>query len=263
MQVRRELRVILMLLVLSLQACAGGSGSSGFDVASENAAIRQALSEQRCVVRDGLTICPAGPTAEPGIPPTATPTSTASPTADLTPLATPTRSSIATATQTPTTTPTQLATNTAVPGASPRVDTGLDNAASVACVQSAPSAPCSFILLFAPLGFPPDAVYRVAVRLDGTGRWSIGPAVIGHTPTDGSFDAPVAVALPGQATPSSFTVQLAVLVFLNPSTAVPPEVDQLADTGASFAFLTAELPVQAQTSAPGLTDAGLMEPGSP
>jgi hypothetical protein len=92
-----------------LLGCAGGSGSSGFDLA-ENGAIMQAIDEERCVESDGLTICPANGATAPtprasvtATPPTA-PTSTAtlaasppSPTAtptspgidDFTPTATP------------------------------------------------------------------------------------------------------------------------------------------------------------------------------
>jgi hypothetical protein len=255
MQVRRDLRLVFMLLALVLHACAGGSGSSGFDVTSENAAIHQALTEpQHCVEHDGLTICPAGvsPTGGPGTVPTPTPTATASPTVATTPLITTTPSAFRTPTQTPTivrtqapTTPT-LAAPTETPGLSgPRIDTGLDGATSVVCIQSAPVAPCSFMLPFAPRGFPPNAVYRVAERLDSNGRWSIGPELAATTPTDGSFDAPVAVSTqPPQS--GEVTVQLAVLVFLSSSRTVPAEVEQLADTGASFAFLTSELVVHTQ-----------------
>lgn len=252
MQVRRGLPLTVWLVAVWLHGCAGGSGSSGFDVSGENAAIRQALTEQRCVVRDGLTICPAGSTAGPGSPtptPTATPPPTARATATttaavVTPAATATRVS-----GTPTPTPTALSpVATATPrGGVPGVDTALDGATAVACVQGAPDAPCSFVLPFAPFGFPADAVYAVAVRVDGSGRWSIGPALAANGPTGSSFDAPVAV--PSTVSPG-VTVQLAVLVFVPPLPAIPEDVQQLADSGASFAFVTPELAVHAQTTEP-------------
>jgi len=51
----------LICTALWLTACAGGSGSSGFDITpqSEDAAIAQAVSEQHCVTHETLTICPA------------------------------------------------------------------------------------------------------------------------------------------------------------------------------------------------------------
>ena len=60
--------------LLALTACEGGSGSSGFDVRSENAAIQQALDTQQCVQHESLAICPAasaGKTPSPTPPPSA------------------------------------------------------------------------------------------------------------------------------------------------------------------------------------------------
>ena len=59
-------RVSTRLLVLLLIAGCGGSGSSGFDLTSENAAITQALEGNRCVASGELTICPSG--ASPTLP---------------------------------------------------------------------------------------------------------------------------------------------------------------------------------------------------
>ncbi len=69
MQARQYLSTFIVLLAAALAACSGGSGSSGFDAfpSTENAAITQALAEQRCVKHGTLTICPADET---GAPPT-------------------------------------------------------------------------------------------------------------------------------------------------------------------------------------------------
>lgn len=50
-----------IVALLALSACAGGSGSSGFDISPgfENARIALSLDESRCVESAGLTICPA------------------------------------------------------------------------------------------------------------------------------------------------------------------------------------------------------------
>ena len=72
MHARRTVWLIILLLALlplGLAACAGGSGSSGFEPVSEDAAITQALTTQACVRSDALTVCPAdvaGPPKAPG-----------------------------------------------------------------------------------------------------------------------------------------------------------------------------------------------------
>ncbi len=254
MQVRRALPLAVWLMAVWLHGCAGGSGSSGFDVSNENTAIQQVLNEQRCVARDGLTICPAGSIAGPPTPtptatrrPTALATATVTATAGATPAATATRVAAPTATPTPSAPP-PAATATPRSGA-PGVDTALDGATSVACTRVGADAPCTFVLPFVPFGFPADAVYAVAVRVDSSGRWSVGPALTANGPAEGSsFDAPVAV--PSTQAPGG-TVQLAVLVFLPPAPALPEEVQQLADSGASFAFVTSEVAVQAQAAGSG------------
>lgn len=70
----------LIALWCVLAGCAGGSGSSGFDVLAENAAIDQALDMDGCETFEGLTICAAAPEApatETPIAPAATPSETA------------------------------------------------------------------------------------------------------------------------------------------------------------------------------------------
>lgn len=53
--------ICTFLLALAPWACAGGSGSSGFDVspAAENEAINQALVQRQCQPGQGLIVCPA------------------------------------------------------------------------------------------------------------------------------------------------------------------------------------------------------------
>lgn len=61
-----RMRLVGLCLVFAiLSACAGGSGSSGFDVspAAENEAINQVLAAKQCLPGEGLTICPANETA--------------------------------------------------------------------------------------------------------------------------------------------------------------------------------------------------------
>jgi len=219
MRMRRDLCFIVMLLGVAATACDGGSGSSGFDVRSENAAIALALLEQQCVPNAGLLICPADETkGVPGNEPTPSGTPTQPPLARL-----------------------------------PRVDTGIGTATAIACMQAASDAGCSFTLPFAPAGFPSGAVFRVAVRVNETGFWTIGPALASSTMPMTSFDAPVSVGAPANVSPGSVSVQLAVLVFLKPVSAVPAQVDVLAATGADYAFVTTTLtlqPLRAPSSSP-------------
>jgi hypothetical protein len=194
MRARRYLRLAWLLLGLALAACAGGSGSSGFDAfPTENAAIQQALDQQRCVERQGLTICPADQMQ---------------------------------------TTPAQ-----------PRVDTGgIDQNGFVGCVQSPSDGTCSFTLPFAPQGFQPNTAFRVAVRLDTTSPWTIGGDLPPKgTPTAPNFDAPVSIVAQPEAPGNDSVVQLAILAFLNPTSAVSGEFAELAASHADFAFVTPEV----------------------
>lgn len=54
--------IAAMAAAVALGACAGGSGSGGFDI-SEAAAIRQAIESDECVARDTMLVCPV---TEPG-----------------------------------------------------------------------------------------------------------------------------------------------------------------------------------------------------
>jgi hypothetical protein len=245
MSVRRYVGFLtLLLMTVALAACAGGSGSSGFDTfpRSEDAAIQQALAERRCVPRGKLTICPADETLPT---PTASPTPTPTPPgagASPTPV-NPEQTPAGAATPTPAARPSATATSAATPGAI-QVDTGLDPRMPVPCVAGGTSG-CIFIVPFAPQGFPEPAEFRVAVRTTHPkSLWTIGPALS----RDGTsqlpvFDAPV--AMPEiDPTRGPVTVQIAVLVFETPPASVLPPVNELAATGASFAFVSSELVLQ-------------------
>src|SRR5580765_1964002 len=75
MNARRYLWLTVCVMGCALSGCAGGSGSSGFDI-TENAAINQVLESGDCQEVEGLRICPAN--AVPTVA-TATPTATRTP----------------------------------------------------------------------------------------------------------------------------------------------------------------------------------------
>lgn len=243
----------LVALCCALSACAGGSGSSGFDLLkAENAAIDRALASQGCEVNDGLTICPSGGGApSPTDTVTATPTATgtprpsgsatatttlprptlsltASPTGSPPPPSSPTPTTTLPAPSTPTGTPpplpSQTPTATSIP-LGPSVDTNIGSSDVIPCQQSDPQGPCTFVFTFQPQAAPADAAYRVAVRTrNPDGAWLVLPV------TDHS--AVIAVD------PSGHDYQLAVLLFLQEPGFVPDEIELLADTRADFAFVT-------------------------
>jgi len=228
MQARRYLW--LMVLTAALAACAGGSGSSGFDVTSENAAIRQALDEQHCVTHQALMICPAEETS---------PTMAA---------ATPTPSPLRTATPPVATGPTA----TPTPTVAPHVATGVSLTGGIACAVMNGSQMCSVLVPFVAQGFPSSFVYRVAARTDPNGSWTISAEpVASGIPSMPNFDAAVGLNGVTSVPSAGVTVQLAILVFDHPPEMLPAEVDVLADTGALDAFVTTGLTVQLVPSGSG------------
>lgn len=246
MQLRRSFSV-LFVLGFMLSACAGGSGSSGFDnfPNSENAAIQAALDEQRCVEFQGLSICPADtnqgtqPSPSPTTAPTGTPTSAAnpSPARTATPLLTPR----ATATPTPT--------SETHPPHKPVVDTGIHDG-TIPCAPADSGDGCILVLPFAPDGFPGGTVFRLAVRtVDPPSVWTIGSDVTPTgSPSAPAFDASVAVNTATQQPAGSVRVQLAVLAFLTPPASVPTTVEVLGSSGADYAFVTGDLSLQSAAS---------------
>jgi len=211
MDTRRYVRLTCLLLIFGLSACAGGSGSSGFDVRSENAAIQEALVEQHCVQHESLTICPAaetGATPSPTSPPAATPTATATATSGV-----------------------------------QQVEIDIDPRAPVLCVALQGDG-CAFVLPFAASGFTPAATFRVAVRpVNPNGRWIVGDVLAPSGPATSTFEAPVDVTVPVSSCCGT-TMQAAILVFHTPPASVPAAVDDLVDTGADKAFVTEPFTVQ-------------------
>jgi hypothetical protein len=59
-----------------------------------------------------------------------------------------------------------------------------------------------------------------------------------------NFDGTVEVTGIGAVPTPEVSVQVAVLVFLHPPATIPPEVAELTDTGADYAFVTTGLMVQ-------------------
>jgi len=254
MRPRRIVCFLVTLLGFVVAACGGGSGSSGFDAfprgQTENAAITQARQEHRCVNRGGLEICPADqgqptPSTTPIVFPTQSvaPTPTGRFTATIVvtrPTTTPTPNAAGTqppATPTPTATPT--------PEEPPGVSTDLNPLTPISCVRL--DAECAFTVSLVPHGFPSGTVYRIATRtLEPLGRWVIGPPfsapAVSPSPVEASVSLMAAAPTPGKEA----AVQVAVLVFLNPEAAPASEVDQLADTGASYAFVTDQLIIVAE-----------------
>lgn len=253
----RRLRATLALAALAavlLGGCAGGSGSSGFDiVAAENAAIDTALDTGSCVVERGLTICasanetPAAPSETPTatVPPstptqtmpertgTATFAMTGTPTATppiAAPTATVTRNTDASPTPSGTAAPSRTPTPTGTPGR-PAIDTQADAADVAQCASEADSQPCVLRFGFTTTGIPAGAAYRAAVRgRDPDSTWRILPVV------ENSFE----VVVP----PEVSTLQTAVLVYESDPGPVPTEVEVLSDSGADAAFVSAPLTVR-------------------
>jgi hypothetical protein len=225
--------LVALWCALAAAACAGGSGSSGFDpLLRENRAIEEALETMGCEMSDGLTICPSGAeTATPEPPfdsPTQTPNPTGTPEPDRTGTATPTS-----ATPRPTLTPTMGAT-TATPTPTgtagqlqPGVDTNIGRDDTIPCELSSADAPCFFVFTFQPAGLPSAAAYSVAVRTrNPDGDWLVLPVV----------DNSAVIEIDTSASGPDY--QIAVLVFTEEPPFVPETVVLLADTGADYAFVT-------------------------
>lgn len=240
----------LLLAAVTFTACAGGRGSSGFDI-SENAAIGRAIDTQQCVDHQGLTICPADHGETPVMTASPTPTPSVTPYTPTSATPTPTMSMSPTATPTPTRTPT----------IAPRVDTGLNDQTAIRCVQTAPGGPCSVPLRFSTEGFPPSATFRVAARAIGpTGTWQLAPAPVPDNATAAAMFS-VTVLLAGPEPPAH--AQFAVLVFLNAPPTLPDAFQELVETSAEYAFVTPTLSVEVdqQFPVPTPTDTPVAEGG--
>jgi hypothetical protein len=252
MDTRRYLWLTCLLLILGLGACEGGSGSSGFDIHSEDAVIQAALADQRCVQHESLTICPAAEAgATPSSPATSTPTpgsvapgSTPTPNNASTPGQLPTATASVTPSAATTRTPSRTPTATATPtSGAQQVEIAIDLRAPVLCAP-VQGGGCAFVLPFAVSGFPPGATFRVAVRtVNPNGRWVISDVLTPTGPAPSTFEAPVDVSVPVSSCCGG-TAQAAVLVFYHPLVGVPAEVDELIETGADAAFVSEPFVVQ-------------------
>jgi hypothetical protein len=267
MQTRRYLWMMLLLLGSVLAACEGGSGSSGFDAHSENAAIQTALAEQRCVQHESLTICPAGETHTPpeGSPTPSpmqalTPTPTSAPPAPtatqpgspFTPVTFPTATATSAATRSAVPTSTPTASPTMIPAGTQQVEVVLDPSSPITCMALDQKGACGFTLSFSTHGFPLTATFRVAWRaVTPNGGWTIGSALAPTGATNPSFDAPVDLSAQVDGASGVITVQAAVLVFVNPAASVPTrtQVSELIDTGADAAFVTNPFTLQPEQQA--------------
>jgi hypothetical protein len=251
----------LLLAGATLSACAGGRGSSGFDISGENATIGHVIDTQQCAGHEGLTICPADQMQTPAV--TATPTVTATVTPSATPYTPTSVTPTPTMSMSPTTTltATPKATPTLAPVLPPRVDTGLSDESSITCVQSAPGGPCSFPLTFLTQGFPSSASFRVAVRaIAPLGSWQLAPQPLpSNAAADGTFETTVVLA--GPEPPAQ--LQFAVLVFVDSPPSLADEFPGLSATGAEWAFVTPTLAVEVERDfpPPSATDTPVVEGG--
>jgi len=141
--------------------------------------------------------------------------------------------------------------------AEPGVDLVLNRDGAVDCTVTGYDGTCDLNVAFWAEGFPPSAVFRVAIRkldpgtLEPKGLWTIGnePVPSGGSPKE-SFDASVAAIPTADVTGGTAMVQLAVLVFLNPPATIAAATDALVDTGADYAFVTTEIGVEAGSYQP-------------
>ncbi|MEO8604694.1 MAG: hypothetical protein ABI629_19150 [bacterium] len=213
-----------VVFTLLLAGCAdGGRGSSGFDL-SEALVIQRVISTQQCESRDALRFCPADQTATDPTPTRTAHSATPTPGMDPTP--------------TPTAAPVQ------------RVDTGLAHGTSIACTRTHAGDPCRLTFSFQALGFDGPLSFRVAAQLRPPATvWQVGlPPVPVMESDPPRYDAVVSVVAPADA--EHLQVRFAVLVLTSPTAVVPDRLGTLADSGAAFAFVTADLDLEVITTEP-------------
>jgi hypothetical protein len=96
---------------------------------------------------------------------------------------------------------------------------------------------CRLLVTLSADGLAPGAEVRLAARLVPDGAWQVGPALALPAP-DGTGAAVVPATLEVRPTDAAVDgVQVAALVFATPAGAVPAAVEELADTGAAWAFV--------------------------
>jgi len=188
-----------ILCACALAACAGGSGSSGFDVspAAENETIDFVLTQGQCQSSGELTICPANETGF-----------------DL---------------------PGQMPT----PGfEDTEVSANLDPSEVERCGLT-DELSCRLAVTVTAHGLPAGGTYQLAARgLEPLGSWEIADA--GMMPVgEGTVIFDATIEVPSE----SAAFQVAVLVFFDASGTALGEISTLAETGASFAFVTDPTPI--------------------
>lgn len=122
-----------------------------------------------------------------------------------------------------------------VPGPSEvRVEAGL--AGEVDCSTG---STCTLPVTVSTDGLPEGAQIRIAVRASDADVWQVGEPIEVQSSSGGDGTVtPVDVELAGESAPGS-EAQAAVLVFLPPIGVVPTQVQELRETGASYAFVVA------------------------
>ncbi len=154
--------LLLAATLTTMMACAGGSGSSGFDIssASELAAIDRALEERQCLERKDLIICPANEQS-PLVPGSPTPVPSPG------------------------------------PASPPSIDTLLDHTVSLSCGFVPASNSCNLSVPFTPNGFEASTRYYVAVRPNrDDAPWTIH-STRAITDASGTFHTPLQVPAEG------------------------------------------------------------------
>jgi len=194
---------VLLLLLAALAGC-GGSGSSGFDPAGfEMLLIEEAIAKQQCVRGREEQALLICPSGA----------TVSDPVGGL-------------------------------PGPAPadmRVVAGFERNGLHCGATDEPS--CGLSVAIETTGIPSGAELRLALRIPPDGRWSVSaPLSVRSQDGDGVVVAPLEAQLAGDAGPAD-EVQIAILVFVPPLGDVPPEVDELRETGASYAFVLAPRPL--------------------
>src|SRR5579862_3185283 len=127
---------------------------------------------------------------------------------------------------------------TSTAAGTPHVETDLGNATTVNCFQATLGGPCAVTLTFVPQAFPSGTTFKVLARAGASDApWVLGSApVAGGGAGTSSLTATLVVSSAAGGPPSQ--VQLAILSFAGTPAASPPEVQELHQTAATFAFVT-------------------------
>ncbi len=246
--------------------CAGGSGSSGFNV-SESLVLERVTRDGECEEFEGLTICPADSapihapspsftpttsptdgftTPSPGVtatvpqpPPTSTPTATVDGTQGPTE---PTGTATSTATPEPSSTPTA----TAMPSLAV-LTTFFGMEDTLSCQATDSPGSCAVTFEFTPTGFSGETAFRIASRRAGAeGPWDIqAPTPIAQPANIFNYRVEIQVDRnqPTSDAGGIDLLQVVVLAFDSEPGPVPDRVDTLSATGADFAFVVPSLAI--------------------